>query len=129
MAKVIRVPITNYFMGGDYTGRIVVGPAKVPMNVILDTGSSALALDGNKYSPALTQGDKSTRLAQTDSYGDGSSWTGAVINTTISVGEGAEPPLPDPPHRALLKHVLGDPDRLRAAAFGRDELIEVPADD
>jgi hypothetical protein len=76
-------------MGGDYTGRILVGPQQQPMNVILDTGSSALALDGTKYSPQLTGGDKSTNLAQTDSYGDGSSWTGAVIETTISVGSGS----------------------------------------
>jgi len=76
-------------MGGDYTGRILVGPQQQPMNVILDTGSSALALDGTKYRPQLTGGDKSTKLAQTDSYGDGSSWTGAVVETTISVGSGA----------------------------------------
>jgi hypothetical protein len=78
-------------MGGDYTGRILVGPQKQPMNVILDTGSSALALDGKKYKPQLTKGDHSTNLAQTDSYGDGSSWTGAVIKTTIAIGDGASP--------------------------------------
>ncbi len=89
MAKTARVPITNVFMGGDYTGRILVGPQKKPLNVILDTGSSALALDGKKYTPELTGGDKSTDLAQTDSYGDNSSWTGAVINTTITIGDGA----------------------------------------
>jgi len=87
MASIVRIPITNVFMGGDYTGRILVGPQQQPMNVILDTGSSALALDGTKYQPQLTGGDKSTKLAQTDSYGDGSTWTGAVIQTTISVGD------------------------------------------
>jgi hypothetical protein len=89
MANIVRVPITNFYMGGDYTGRILVGPEKQPMNVILDTGSSALALDGQKYSPEVGDGDQSTDLAQTDLYGDNSSWTGAVIKTTISVGEGA----------------------------------------
>jgi hypothetical protein len=76
-------------MGGDYTGRILVGPNQQPMNVILDTGSSALALDGTKYHLQLTGGDTSTKLAQTDSYGDGSSWTGAVVETTVSVGTGS----------------------------------------
>ena len=71
MANIARVPITNVHMGGDYTGRILVGPGKQPMNVILDTGSSALALDGTKYTPRLSDGDQSTDLAQTDSYGDG----------------------------------------------------------
>jgi hypothetical protein len=89
MAKVARIEITNIHMGGDYTGQIFVGPQGHPMNVILDTGSSALALDGHKYKPNLTSGDKSTDLAQTDTYGDGSSWTGAVIQTTLSVGTGS----------------------------------------
>jgi hypothetical protein len=89
MAKIARIPITNVYMGGDYTGRLLVGPQQRPLNVILDTGSSALALDGHKYTPDLTEGDKSTDLAQTDSYGDGSNWTGAVIKTAVIIGSGA----------------------------------------
>jgi hypothetical protein len=89
MATVARIEITNIYMGGDYTGQIFVGPQGRPMNVILDTGSSALALDGHKYKPDLANGDKSTHLAQTDSYGDGSSWTGAVIQTKLTVGTGS----------------------------------------
>jgi aspartyl protease len=88
MASIARIPITNVYMGGDYTGRLLVGPQQRPLNVILDTGSSALALDGHKYTPDLTEGDKSTDLAQTDSYGDGSSWTGAVIKTAVTIGSG-----------------------------------------
>src|SRR6266850_1225814 len=88
MANIARIPITNFFMGGDYTGRILIGPDHKPLNVILDTGSSALAVDGKKYKPELAKGDKSTNLAQTDSYGDGSTWTGAVIQTTVKVGDG-----------------------------------------
>jgi Eukaryotic aspartyl protease len=88
MATVVRIPITNVYADGDYTGVIFVGKAKKPMNVLLDTGSSALALDGTKYQPDFANGDQSTDLAQTDSYGDGSSWTGAVINSTLAVGSG-----------------------------------------
>jgi len=88
MATIARVPITNTLMGGDYTGIILVGPEQQPMNVILDTGSSALALDGTKYKPDLSAGDKSTSLAQTDSYGDGSNWAGAVIETELAMGSG-----------------------------------------
>ena len=86
MPNVTRVPIINIYMGGDYTGVICVGPEKKTMNVILDTRSSALALDGAKYQPDLAGGDQSTDLAQTDSYGDGSTWTGAVIKTTLTMG-------------------------------------------
>jgi len=56
------------------------------MNVLLDTGSSALALNDAKYTPNIAGGDKTTDLAQTDSYGDGSNWTGAVTNTTLAIG-------------------------------------------
>jgi len=89
MAAIARVPITNVFMGGDYTGIINIGPEQKPMNVILDTGSSALAIDGKKYQPDMAGGDKTTKLAQTDSYGDGSSWVGAVIESKLSMGTGA----------------------------------------
>lgn len=88
MGTIARVPITNIYMGGDYTGLILVGPEQRPMNVILDTGSSALALDGAKYKPNLDGGDRTTHLAQTDSYGDGSSWVGAVIETQLTMGSG-----------------------------------------
>ena len=88
MATVVRIPITNVYAGGDYTGVILVGQAKKPMNVLLDTGSSALALDGTKYTPNFTHGDQSTHLAQTASFGDGSSFTGAVIKTALTVGTG-----------------------------------------
>jgi hypothetical protein len=96
MAKIARIPITNVYADGDYTGLILVGPEKKPMNVLLDTGSSALALDAKKYQPNLASGDQSTHLAQTDAYGDNSTWTGAVIKTQISIGEGeTEVVLPD----------------------------------
>jgi len=88
MAKVARVPINNVYAGGDYTGRILVGPEEKPMNVLLDTGSSSLALDGKKYKPEVGRGDQTTDLAQTDAYGDGSSWTGAVIKSQIAIGDG-----------------------------------------
>jgi Eukaryotic aspartyl protease len=58
------------------------------MNVLLDTGSSALALDGHKYKPDTKGGDEVTALAQYDAYGDKSSWTGAVIKTTVGAGSG-----------------------------------------
>jgi hypothetical protein len=90
MAKIARVPITNFYMDGDYTASIRVGPQQTPMNVIVDTGSSALALDGRKYTPQPGAGDTTTRLAQTDHYGDGSvGWTGAVLTTSVSIGDPA----------------------------------------
>jgi hypothetical protein len=88
MAKTARVSITNVYADGGYTARILVGSKQQPMNVLLDTGSSMLTLDGSKYQPNLADGDQSTDLAQTESYGDGTSFTGAVITTQLSIGDG-----------------------------------------
>ncbi|MGG1948286.1 pepsin-like aspartic protease [Trinickia sp. NRRL B-1857] len=89
MSNSVRIPITNINMSGDYTGAITVGngnSAKT-LNLILDTGSSALAVDGKKYSPTLGNGTTATRLAQFDSYGDGSEWLGAVLKDTVKIGD------------------------------------------
>src|ERR1700683_1312966 len=86
MPNVIRIPITNVYMDGDYTGQLLIGPRQQPINVILDTGSSAFAVDGNKYQAQA--GDQTTSIAQTDSYGDQSYWTGGVIETTVAAGVG-----------------------------------------
>ncbi len=133
MAKIARIPLSNVYIGGDYTGRILVGPEQQPLNVILDTGSSALALDGTKYHPKLNAGDRSTHLAQTESYGDNSSWTGAVIKTKISIGSGA--------HRVVLRggnaaiaytataNMFGDSDGILGLAYAPlDDAFRMPAD-
>jgi hypothetical protein len=133
MPAVVRLPITNVYMGGDYTGVIHVGPDKKPMNVILDTGSSALALDGHKYAPELTKGDQSTRLGQTDSYGDGSTWTGAVIKTTITVGQsGSSAALPGANAAIAYQEsatMFGATDGILGLAYAPlDDAFQMPAD-
>lgn len=84
-----RIPITNIYMEGDYTGVVNIGQDAKPLNVILDTGSSILAVDAKKYSPTFSPLEHATNLAQTDVYGDKSSFTGAVIYTTVRFGSGA----------------------------------------
>jgi hypothetical protein len=88
MSNSVRIPITNINMDGDYTGVVTVGTGSSAkaLNVILDTGSSALAVNGAKYSPTLGNGISATNLAQFDSYGDGSSWLGAVVKDTVQIG-------------------------------------------
>jgi hypothetical protein len=87
MAAAARVPITNVHLNGAYAATILVGARKQPMTVLIDTGSSALALDGTKHRPG--PGDLTTKLAQIGSYADGSGWTGAVIKTDVAIGQGA----------------------------------------
>lgn len=82
----VRLPITNVYMDGDYTGTIYVGSQKKPCNVTLDTGSSTLAVDGNFYDVTKDKSAKITDIAQEVGYVDGSSWVGAVVMTDVSAG-------------------------------------------
>ena len=86
MPRVARIPITNIYADGAYTGSILVGPRQKPMNVLLDSGSAVFALDGRKYAPDKAAGDRTTKFAQYMSYSDRSHWSGGVIKTTVSVG-------------------------------------------
>ena len=88
-AQTIRLPITNIYMDGDYTGTIYLGSQKKPLNVILDTGSSTLAIDGKAYDYTKDKAVKITEIAQEVGYGDGSNWIGAVVSTTLAIGTGA----------------------------------------
>src|ERR1700683_5128219 len=82
----VRLPITNVYMDGDYTGTIYVGSQKKPCNVILDTGSSTLAIDGKFYDVKKDTSAKITDIAQEVGYADRSSWVGAVVMADVAVG-------------------------------------------
>ena len=84
---VIRVPINNVKGGGDYTGEIRVGSQGAVANVILDTGSSTLAVVPRVYKIADDQNVTFTEYAQLVRYGTGG-WSGPVLQTTLSMGSG-----------------------------------------
>ncbi len=71
---------------GDYTARIFVGSENTPCDVILDTGSSTLALDEKAYNPNSDQNAQGTGLYQFAEYGSGS-WSGIVVNTDVSLSD------------------------------------------
>jgi hypothetical protein len=84
--QALRIPITNVYGGGDYTASIIVGTKGQSANVILDTGSSTLAVTKKAYDPAKdTTPAKPTTLAQVVLYGTGG-WAGPVLGTRISLG-------------------------------------------
>ena len=85
---VIRVPINNVKGGGDYTGEIRVGSQGAVANVILDTGSSTLAVIPRVYKIAEDKNVTLTSFAQLVTYGTGG-WSGPVLQTTLSMGSGA----------------------------------------
>jgi hypothetical protein len=74
----IRIPINNVKGGGDYTGQIKIGSQGVVANVILDTGSSTLAVVPRVYKIAQDTDVGSSPYAQLVTYGTGG-WSGPVI--------------------------------------------------
>ena len=89
MATGLRIPITNIYGQGDYTVQIKVGSSGAAANVILDTGSSTLAINSAVYDPGADGAMTPTKLAQDIIYGTGG-WTGPVVTASIAVGTGAE---------------------------------------
>jgi hypothetical protein len=87
MATILRIPIINVYAGGDYTAPITVGSQGAVANVILDTGSSTLAVVPGAYDPGADKNVQFTSLAQDVVYGTGG-WTGPVITTALSMGTG-----------------------------------------
>jgi hypothetical protein len=84
----VQVPITNVYGGGDYTAQIEIGSEKKKANVIMDTGSSTLAVTPKVYDPSADKHVKATALAQDVIYGTGG-WTGPVVKTALSLGSAA----------------------------------------
>jgi hypothetical protein len=88
MPKTLRIPITNVCDGSDYSAQILVGSEQVVANVILDTGSSTLAIDPSIYNPATDANVTATSLAQLVIYGTGG-WLGPVVNTSMILSQPA----------------------------------------
>jgi Eukaryotic aspartyl protease len=87
-ANPIRIPISNVLLGNDYTGKLYVGAQRKEVNLLLDTGSSTLAVDHKSYDPRHDPDAKVTELVQEVSYGDGSNWIGSVVLTDMTASAG-----------------------------------------
>jgi hypothetical protein len=104
----VRIPITNVYMDGDYTGAIEVGSQKTVCNVLLDTGSSTLAVDGNHFNVGDDKTASITDLAQEISYADKSRWIGGVIQTNVTVGQGTQSAALERVHVAVAYHATSN---------------------
>ncbi len=87
MSTIVKMPISNVLLGSDYTGAIMVGSGQVKLNVILDTGSSTLAVVSQDFNPSTDEGVTTTNIAQEVQYGSGS-WVGAVVRAPVGIGGG-----------------------------------------
>ena len=85
----IRIPITNYYGGGDYTAAIQIGSRQAIANVILDTGSSTLAVKQSTYNPLTDAALRPTSLVQDITYGTGG-WAGPLVTTKLAMGQAAD---------------------------------------
>jgi hypothetical protein len=79
----IRIPITNYCGGEDYTASVLVGSHQAPVNVILDTGSSTLVVKQAAYKP--TADLQPTSFVQGITCGTGG-WAGPLVTTNLAMG-------------------------------------------
>lgn len=82
--RTLKIPITNVYAKGDYCAQFVIGSEEVPVNLILDTGSSTLVINQGVYSPQTDNLLVPTSLAQEINYGVGG-WDGPVVKTSVSV--------------------------------------------
>ena len=88
-ATPIRIPISNILLGSDYTGKVFIGSQQKAVNLLLDTGSSTLAVENRSYDPAHDANAKVTNMVQAVAYGDGSNWIGSVVRTDVKVSASA----------------------------------------
>lgn len=82
MADPVRIPITNTVTGNAFTLALSVGTPAVPINVLLDTGSSMTAVNLDPYDPSADQAATTTQLLQNGSFQDGT-FIAAVVRTRI----------------------------------------------
>lgn len=85
MSKSAKLSITNTLVG-DYTAQIEIGSEKYIANIILDTGSSTLAVWKNKFGNASVE---TTDFVQFVGYGTGH-WAGPVLKAQVGFGSGTD---------------------------------------
>ena len=89
-SKIVRMNITNVLSGNDYSAQLTIGSKGAVANVLLDTGSSTLAVDPSVYDGSGDTHLKAGTLMQLVTYGTGG-WAGPVVNTSLGFGAGAGP--------------------------------------
>ncbi|MCH9683006.1 MAG: A1 family peptidase [Deltaproteobacteria bacterium] len=86
MSQTLKIPTCNVLMGGDYTAAITLGcgDTTTTANVVLDTGSSTLAVQASKFRHVDA---RPTPYVQFVGYGTGS-WAGPVCSVAVGMGTG-----------------------------------------
>ena len=87
MAEIARIPISNVLTEGKYMMRIAVGSPSQPIGVLLDTGSSILAVYQSAYDKSADTDSVTTQLLQTETFASGA-FLAAVVRTPIGLLDG-----------------------------------------
>lgn len=77
MPAILRLPLTNVYAKGDFTVRVSIGSEATDLQLIIDTGSSTLALHSSRYQTEQDSHLQRTTLVQEVMYGIGG-WAGPV---------------------------------------------------
>jgi hypothetical protein len=80
----IKLPINIAQAQGGYSLKLTLGSENKEVLVVLDTGSSTLAIKKDSYQPETDQHLTATTYAQDVTYGKGG-WAGPVIHTEIGL--------------------------------------------
>jgi len=84
VAVVQIIPITMAYAEGGYSATLWLGSQQAKVDLLLDTGSSALAVRRSCYQPEQDQEVQLSADFQLMSYGVGG-WAGSVVSTQVAV--------------------------------------------
>ncbi len=90
--EIVRVPITNTLTGGQFAMPIAVGSQQQRVNVILDTGSGVLVVDGAIYDPTGDAGVTTTQILAKESFGSGE-FHAAIVQASVGLVAGPGAPV------------------------------------
>jgi hypothetical protein len=89
----IELPTTLAYGQGGYSVELRLGSEGRTANVMLDTGSSSLAVLPHCYDPNRDRALSPTPLAQQINYGGGA-WAGPVLRSWLAFGSGRRSAMP-----------------------------------
>lgn len=113
MPNSVLLPLTNVYAKGDFTARVHIGSEQQVANLILDTGSSTMVVQHEDFNADKDAELKGTPFVQDVSYGMGG-WYGPVVNTRVSVGQGAHSAVLTDTHIAVTQQE-------KAGCFGQSD--------
>jgi len=119
MSNAIELPTTLAYARGGYSVAVELGGQRQRANLVLDSGSSTLAVLPTAYDPQRDTARAATSLAQQVSYGIGA-WAGPVLRTALAFGSGRHARRIDDAEVALIQsdqQVFYDADGIFGLAY------------